>query len=404
MTPRRMRVLALAVAIAAAACATQPGPTPTPSSLPSSSAEPTPWLDATIEQPDAITSGQSAAPGVQGHPFHFLAENDLFGVGSWAGGLLAVGVQEPPAQAVAFTSSDGSSWVPLATLKGADGTTGIAVATNDGRTVVVGLDAGGAAAWTSTGGEWTATSPQPDLLAAHAGAAMTAVTAFEDGFVAAGYHDDPLKGTRSAAIWRSTDGLAWHADAAPGVFADGHAWGVAASGGTIVAVGTGGDPNYGPAAAWRWTASTGWQRATIGPDAGGQMRAVTAGPSGFVAVGLNAHDDGAQAWTSPDGRTWTAIPDQPSLHYFDQLAMRMQSVVATPSGFLAGGWRSDAGKGSAVTWASADGVTWQPSVWEPSFSGGQIRGLAILGGSVVTVGRTGYPDWNTAAIWIAATP
>jgi hypothetical protein len=393
-------MLILAVVLAVAACAAPPSPTP----WPSASAEPTPWLDATIAQPDGITTGQSAPPGVQGHPFHFLAENDLFGVGSWPGGLIAVGVQEPPAQAVAFSSRDGATWVPLDGFTGADGTTAIAAATNAGRTVLVGLDAGGAAAWTSTGGVWTATSAQPDLLAAHAGAAMTSVTAFGDGFVAGGYHDDPLQATASAAVWRSTDGLTWHADEAASTFAGGRAWGVAASGDTIVAVGTGGDPNYGPAAAWRWTRSTGWQRATIGSDTGGAMRAVTAGTSGFVAVGLNAHDDGAQAWTSPDGRDWTAIPDQPSLHYYDRLAMRMQSIVATPDGFLAGGWRSDAGKGSAVTWASADGVTWQPSVWEPSFSGGQIRGLGVLGGSVVAVGRTGYPDWNTAAIWISAAP
>jgi len=70
----------------------------------------------------------------------------------------------------------------------------------------------------------------------------------------------------------------------------------------------------------------------------------------------------------------------------------------------AGGWRSDAGKGSAVTWTSLDGVTWQPPTWEPSFSGGQITGVAISGASVVAVGRTGYPDWNTAAIWMTQTP
>ena len=217
MAPRPLRILAIAIAVAA--CTAQPRPSPSPGA----SAPPGPWVDASIVQPDAVTTEQSPPPGVLGHPFHFLAENDLFGVGSWPGGLIAVGVQEPPAQAVAFSSADGSTWVPLDGFRGADGTTAIAVATNAGRTAIVGLDPGGAAAWTSSGGAWTATSSQPDLLAPHAGAAMTSVTPFANGFVAGGYRDDPLRATASAAIWRSTDGLTWHADAAPAVFAGGRA-------------------------------------------------------------------------------------------------------------------------------------------------------------------------------------
>ena len=82
----------------------------------------------------------------------------------------------------------------------------------------------------------------------------------------------------------------------------------------------------------------------------------------------------------------------------------MQSVVVGQSGLIAGGWRSDAGKGSAVTWTSADGVTWQGPSWETSFSGGQITGLAISGSVVVAVGRTGYPDWNQASVWVNRQP
>ena len=52
---------------------------------------------------------------------------------------------------------------------------------------------------------------------------------------------------------------------------------------------------------------TGWQRATVdspGAQNGAQqMRAVTAGPHGFVAVG--ADGNAAAAWTSPNGQAWT---------------------------------------------------------------------------------------------------
>jgi hypothetical protein len=358
-----------------------------------------PWLEVDPVQPSAVVSAPSLAPGYQCHPCHFRAENQLFGVGPVPGGLVAVGVQEPPAQAVAFSSVDGSHWVSLSGFAGADGSTAIAVASNGNRTAIVGLDGSGAAAWASTGGAWVAAPRQADLLVPYAAGAMTAVTAFAGGFVAGGYRDDPLHATASAAAWRSQDGLTWTADPATDVFAGGRIWGVAVRDGMVVAVGTGGDPNYGPAAAWSWTTATGWRRARIGPDASGAMRAVTAGPAGFVAVGLDGADNGALAWTSPDGITWTAVPDQPSLHYYS-LPMRMQAVLATPDGFVAGGWRSDAGKGSSVTWTSADGVSWRPPTWEPSFSGGQITGLGMAGGSVVAVGRSGYPDWNQAAIWL----
>ena len=244
---------------------------------------------------------------------------------------------------------------------------------------------------------------QADLLVPYAAGAMTALAPFGDGFIAGGYRDDPLHNRASAAAWRSTDGLTWHADEANGVFAGGRIWGVATSRDVVVAVGTRGDPNYGPAAAWRWTPSTGWQPARIEPDAGGAMQAVTATPTGFVAVGLDEHDQGARAWTSPDGLTWTAAPDQPAFHYGQQ-PVRMQAVAAGPGGLIAGGWRSDAGKGSSVTWTSVDGVTWQGPAWQNSFSGGQIRGVAVSGNTVVAVGRTGYPDLNQASIWVRPIP
>ena len=46
------------------------------------------------------------------------------------------------------------------------------------------------------------------------------------------------------------------------------------------------------------------------------------------------------------GQSWTDWRDQPAFHYY-LLALRMQAMVATPSGMLVGGWRSDVGKGSS---------------------------------------------------------
>lgn len=408
--------VAAALAVTMAGCGTATvTPTPTasaePSAAPRSSAAlltfaPAPtgaWQPADIAQPSAVTTAPSLEPGYQCHPCHFLAENQFFGVGSSPAGLVAVGLQVPPPQAIAFVSTDGSHWVPLPGFADDSGAAAVAVVSNGARTVIVGNDPDGATAWASTGGSWTQAPRQADLSVPYADGGMTSVTAFEGGFVGGGYRDDPVHDTASAAVWRSVDGLTWHADDGSGIFAGGRIHAITAKAGVIVAVGTSGDPNYGPAATWRWTQATGWQRGQIGPDDAGAMRAVAATSSGFVAVGLNGHDTGALAWTSADGLVWTAAPDQPAFHSFSD-PVRMQAVVAGLTGLVAGGWRSDAGKGSAVTWTSADGVNWQGPAWEDSFSGGQITGLVVSDGAAVAVGRTGYPDWNTATIWLDPTP
>ncbi len=390
-----------------------PAPTSGPATVPPSPGEGAsvslppepvgPWQVAAVALPAAVTTAPSLEPGYQCHPCHFLAEDQLLAIAPTAAGLIAVGLQQPPAQATAFASADGRSWQLMPGFDGAKTTTAIDIASSGSRSVIVGLDSSGATSWASDGGAWTQAPRQQDLLVPYAAGAMTAVTPFGGGFVAGGYRDDPLHNTASAAVWRSADGLAWRLDATPPVFAGGRIWGIASAGSSIVAVGTDGDPNYGQVGAWRWTEGTGWERARVEPGDGGAMRAVMATASGFLAVGLNGHDDGAMSWSSPDGLTWTAAPDQPSFHY-GQLAMRMQAVVGWEGGYLAGGWRSDQAKGSAVTWTSADGVTWQPWVWEPAFSGGQITGVAMLGSTAIAVGRTGYPDWNQATIWFDPSP
>ncbi len=415
MPVRPAATIALLATIAIAGCASQtPTPTgpnatggPTPASLAptAETSSPAPsadaWLVATIQQPAPVVEGPSLPPNFECHPCHYLAENDLLGVGTTPQGLIAVGIQSPPAAATAFRSADGTSWTPLPGFSGVDGSAAVAVASNGGRTVIVGHDHDGATSWASDGGTWATAPRQDSLLVPDAAGGMTSVTAFGSGFVAGGYRDDPLQVRSAAGVWRSDDGLTWTLDDGS-AFAGGRILGMAASGSMLVAVGTNGDPNYGPAAAWRWTAATGWQRARLEPDDGGAMRAVVATKDGFVAVGLAAGDHGAMSWTSSDGMTWTAAQDQPGFHNFDY-PVRMQSVATTPGGFVAGGWRSDPGKGSAMTWTSTDGVHW-PSTWETSFSGGEIDGMALVDGRVVAAGRTGYPDWNTATVWTRPVP
>jgi len=404
---KRHSLLAIGLAVVISGCGTPratqaPASTAAASASTSAPAEADRWVVADIEQPSAVQTAPSLEPGYQCHPCHFLAENELFDVADSSIGPIAVGVQQPPAQAVAFTLPDRGRWVPLPGFSGADGSSALGVASRDERIVIVGQDATGATTWASDGANWRQAPHQNDLEVPYSAGAMSAVTTFGDEFVAGGYRDDPLHSAASAAAWRSRDGLTWRADDGGTAFAGGRILDIATGPAAVVAVGTHGDPTYGPAAAWRWTKTSGWQRARLEPDDSGAMRGVTTYPGGFVAVGANADDHGARVWTSADGLTWTVVPDQPAFHYYT-LPVRMHTVVAMPDGLVAAGLRFDAGKGSAVVWTSPDGTAWE-SRWETSFSGGEIDGLAANGNSIVAVGRTGYPDWNTATIWVTPAP
>ncbi len=403
MIGHRLVIVGVGLALSLGGCSGSTAPSASarvPASSGPSGARADAWEQVAIALPVEVTGTMSLEPGYFCDPCHAPNANMLLGVGASAGGIIAVGVQEPPAQAIAFVSADGRQWEPLPGFEGSDGSTATAATTNGSRSVIVGFDHSGATAWASAGGTWTEAPPQADLLVPYVAGGMTSVAPFERGFVAGGYRDDPAHAARSAAVWRSSDGLTWSADDAAGAFEGGRILAIATKAGTVVAVGTSGDPTYGPAGAWRWTAADGWRRARIGPDAGGAMRGVATTASGFIAVGLNGTDTGARAWTSPDGLTWTAAPDQPAFHYA-ALPVRMQSVMVTPTGIVAAGWRSDQGKGSALVWTSADGVTWDAPQWESSFSGADIAGLILSGGRVVAVGTMGYPDNDRATAWVS---
>lgn len=385
--------------------ASTPGPSSAAASDAAASAGAAPlWRDATVAHPAAVDAFASRPPGYFCDPCRNLEEDNLFGVSALsAGGFIAVGAVTPPSSAIALQSSDGVHWAPLPGFAAADGSGAVAVAEAGATTVIVGHDRTGAAAWARRGDAvWQPAPPQASLHVANAAGGMTSAVAFEGGFVAAGYRDDPLHLAASGAAWRSTDGRTWTLDDDRGVFAGGRILGLAVVGATLVAVGTAGEQTTGPAAAWRWTAADGWRRATV-PAGGGAMRAVAVTGNGLVAVGVNGQDAGAAAWTSPDGRAWTAVPDQSAFHYY-QLPVRLQGLVAVGGGVVAGGWRSDQGNGSSVAVTSADGRTWAADPWQPSFSGAEIDALAMSGGTLVAAGRTGYPDNDTAAVWVRAAP
>ena len=160
------------------------------------------------------------------------------------------------------------------------------------------------------------------------------------------------------------------------------------AGGKLIAVGYV-PPDWTPAA---WTSSDGlsWAYHEIGASAFTFPVALARGGGGggdtIVAVGRQVGDPAA--WTSADGVTWQ-IHEVPALG--GKGAERMNAVVATSSGYVAGG---SAGPElldrHARFWTSADGVTWQPVADDPAaFADAEVTSIASLGDTLVAVGALG---------------
>ena len=95
---------------------------------------------------------------------------------------------------------------------------------------------------------------------------------------------------------------------------------------------------------------------------------LAAGASGLVAVGTDGRADpsfpetNAAVWTSPDGVSWTRVPDRALLGPGGQ---GINGVAFGETGFVAAGWHTT-GDQSALTfnedaavWASPDGESWE---------------------------------------------
>ena len=144
-----------------------------------------------------------------------------------------------------------------------------------------------------------------------------------------------------------------------------------------------------------------------GPIIAQQVIAVdhTHSPEDLVAVGRDGSD--AAVWRSVDGAHWTRVARQPSLAASP--VIQMTSVVATTSGFVAGGYVGSAvGPITAAFWHSTDGETWDRSAELPSFIGAQVLGLVVspkADGAVriVAVGARGDAQRaEAAAAWTSS--
>ena len=357
---------------------------------------------------------------------------------------------------VAWTSQDGLSWTRsnpgglagpedeflTRVVFGPMGFVAVGVA-NPADTTYENL-VGASTVWTSPdGGEWTRV-PHDDAVFGSPDDAfqiMTDVTSGGPGFVAVGAVGDFSAG----GVWTSPDGMSWtRVVHDPEAFSPRFDWaqmlGVAsaADGQRLVAVGH--DTGFPAgrvrkaAAVWVSLDSVSWTRvphddAVFGDDRSIlQMDGVVAGGPGYVAVGVEAGPeqlvDGIRfpfanealgralvnpggsmrgaIWTSPDGLTWTRVPDA-QLPDTGGENLRLHAVTTGGPGLVAVGWRGSAEELNPTVWTSLDGETWSVAADREEAlrgQGGQFMADVIAGGpGMIAVGADGVEFGFNTAIW-----
>ncbi|MGH2467722.1 MAG: zf-HC2 domain-containing protein [Candidatus Limnocylindrales bacterium] len=247
-----------------------------------------------------------------------------------------------------------------------------ALAGDGSTTVALGSGPAGTGAWRSLGSTW-----QAEPSAGFRGAQVAAAMGTAHGFVAVGYAVG-ADGASDAVSWTSADGTTWtRSPASPNLertaMAD-----VTAGPGGFLAVGLQSQPEA--AAAW-WSSDGLHWLADPAPEgaAGARVNALTRGGSTYVAVGQDAA--GAAIWWSHDGETFRRLALAAAA------GTRLLDVAAGGPGFVAVGWTVDASQVQhAAVWTSVDGLSWQVDPDESALPGVQLDEVTAWAGRLTAVG------------------
>jgi hypothetical protein len=343
-------------------------------------------------------------------------------------GLVAVGsdggggpwANNSDTDAAVWTSPDGITWsrVPHeeAVFGGARSQVMSSVVAGGPGLVAVGWDGQGilddstdvdAAIWTSVDGDTWSRVPHDEEV--FGGAWIKSVTVGGPGLVAVGTEGPWSVG--DAAVWTSADGINWsrvpHDESVFGGADLQTINDVTMGGPGLVAVGSDGGTgpwdNNAAATAAVWTSVDGitWFRVPHNETVFGTegnplpMLSVTAGGPGLIAVGADLRPPGlakTPVWTSPDGITWTRVPDDVTFRG------AMMDVTVGGPGLVTVGL-------DGIVWTSVDGITWTSFPDDDAVFGraGHMFSVITQGPYLVAVGSDGsgtVPD-RDAVVWVA---
>ena len=172
----------------------------------------------------------------------------------------------------------------------------------------------------------------------------------------------------------------------------------------------------GHAAAWTSTDGRTW---TAAADEAAfdqhQMVAVASGKPGFAAVGLTCNTQecsASAAWTSTDGQTWRAAAAIPAA---GGMTAHSSAIVAGGPGWVVGGYSFPSGDGPSPVgvWTTTDGSSWTAStVSDPAAGGGGEAALGTDGGVIaafasndarmVAVGSVTTSTAHREAVWTSS--
>ncbi|HAX81064.1 MAG TPA: hypothetical protein DCY40_00655 [Actinobacteria bacterium] len=216
-------------------------------------------------------------------------------------------------------------------------------------------------------------------------------------------------------VWTSTDGDSWvevpDETGARSGSGDQAAFSLAVGGPGLVAVGYEEYEDEMDGAVWTSPDGITWTRVPDGLGVFGgpgdqRIFAVTVGGPGLVAVGEEFRDDalGIAVWVSPDGFAWTRVPDDAGvLSGLGEYSAF--SVVAGGPGLVMVGRVSAGEIGSdGAAWWSTDGSTWVRGDPDGALTGPGNQTLVSVvaaGNGLVAAGRDDSLGEEDAAVWMS---
>jgi hypothetical protein len=350
------------------------------------------WQVAKIGVPAAVivTVGAGALMMLTGRANDMLAERAS--TAPLSSGQASAGPTSP-ARAGAGTTS-----LTLAGYPAERGTVGVAAMWSaGGTTMAVGFADGHPAVWRhAAGGTWSLVSTA--FLGGLTGH-LTSVAQGPSGWIAVGSVNE--NGTVQPAVFWSADGVTWQLMTALTALAgsDAQFLGVAAGPGGYLVVGKQGAGSQASVALWWSSDMKSWANGETSGLPGSFAAAAVAVDDGFVAVGSenNCHT----IWTSVDGQHWTAHDlAKPS----GATTATLQSVAVGQGGrFVAAGFATtSAGDLPIVVTSADDGAHVTQVVLGTSGSAGTVTAVTATSHGYVAVGLAGPANARRAVTWTSA--